>query len=175
MQKSRPWITFHSHTGSEIREIIERLDIKPDISCTNNPETQTVQAELQVYKKVWKEEDYLEVLNRYEFPLVTLHGWMRILPAYVCETFEIYNGHPALCNTYPELKGKDMQAAVINRVDKYPHIGSIVHRCTPELDSGEVLEEERVHNISVLNEKLIYDVLRDTSLKTWLRFLQKHL
>jgi hypothetical protein len=68
-----------------------------------------------------------------------------------------------------------MQAAVINRVDKYPHIGSIVHRCTPELDSGEVLEEERVHNISVLNEKLIYDVLRDTSLKTWLRFLQKHL
>jgi folate-dependent phosphoribosylglycinamide formyltransferase PurN len=96
---------------------------------------------------------------------------MRIIPADICNDFEIYNGHPALINEYPELKGKDMQLAVINKLDEYPYIGSVIHKCVPEVDSGEIVEIEKIKNFSVHDKRLIFDILRNTSLQTWLRFL----
>jgi folate-dependent phosphoribosylglycinamide formyltransferase PurN len=175
MRKSRPWVAFYSHSGSEIQEICRELKIRPDIVCTNNPAGFIPFAAREVFKKRWKEDDYREVLSRYENPLVTLNGWMRIVPGPICSDFEIYNGHPALISEYPELKGKDKQEDVINQTEKYPFIGSVIHKCIEELDAGEILVEERVHNMKVHNRDLIYDILRDTSLRTWLKFLPQHL
>jgi len=177
MKKTRPWVAFYSFTGSEIVNLIRNLPsddgelIRPDCVCTNNYEGQINFVERNIYYSQWGEHEYREILSQFDNPVVTLNGWMRIIPAQICDEFEIYNGHPALISEYPELKGKDKQEDVINQVDKYPLIGSVIHRCTPVLDDGEIVEEERVHNMQVVDEHLIYEILKNTSLITWLRFL----
>lgn len=174
-EKRRPWITFHSFTGSEIKNIINELGIAPDACCTNNAQSPIIGGGRRVFKRNWDETAYRQVLDRYDNPLVTLHGWMRIVPPEICEDYEIYNGHPALISDFPDLKGKDKQEDVINNVDKYPEIGSVIHTCTAELDAGPIQISVAVPNFKVHRRELIYDVLRDTSLRTWLQFLPKRL
>jgi folate-dependent phosphoribosylglycinamide formyltransferase PurN len=114
---------------------------------------------------------YFDALTVQSSPIITLHGWLRIIPSDVCFYYEIYNGHPALVNRYPELKGKNMQEVVINEVGRYPIIGSIIHKVVAEVDAGEILKSIEVPNFKVHNREVIYNVLRDTSLRTWLDFL----
>lgn len=177
----RPWIAFFSHTGGEIKDICNVLKECPEVICSNNPNSM----HMGVYAKnnhsitqsKWLSEDYRkifkEVTELYNGikPVITLHGWMKIVPPDICNEYEIYNGHPALINEYPELKGKDMQLAVINELEKYPFIGSVIHKCVPEVDSGEILEVEKMHNFRVVDKNLIFQALKNTSLQTWLRFL----
>jgi len=192
MKQKRPWIVFYSHTGKEVKDICKALNpygwkglgVYPHAICSNNPNV----SDLGRYSRnnhcivlpKWSSDKYRKVFDEIRDyykaePLITLHGWMKIVPPDICNDYEIYNGHPALINEYPELKGKDIQEAVINEVEKYPFIGSVVHKCIPEVDSGEILEVEKVQNFRVVDKQLIYDILRNTSLITWLRFLPKKL
>ena len=79
----------------------------------------------------------------------------------------IYNGHPGLINMYPELKGKDPQ----ERIKPYMSlIGSVVHKVTPEVDAGEI-----VNNVAVKNNRYdYYNILRETSLEAWEQFFEKY-
>ena len=171
LTKKRPWVAFFSHTGSEIAQLSYELITEPDLVCTNTNVLPRTPFSNEILRDKWTEHDYREILCRFDNPVVTLHGWMKIIPAQICEEFEIYNGHPALIDTYPELKGKDKQEDVINQTEKYPVIGSVIHKCTSVLDGGEILVSERVPNIRVHNRDLIYTILKDTSLRTWLGFL----
>jgi len=169
--KKRPWVAFFSHTGSEVAKLCYELVGEPDCVCTNTNVLNRTPFSHEILKDLWTEHDYREILCRYDNPIVTLHGWMKIIPAQICEEFEIYNGHPAAIDLYPELKGMDKQEDVINQTEKYPVIGSVIHKCTAELDSGEILVSEHVPNMKVFNRDLVYDILKDTSLRTWLKFL----
>lgn len=174
----RPWIAFFSHTGKEIKDICVEFEIIPIIVCTNNPADNGMNNWCKTFHldtKKWDSTKYRSIFETCKNPLITLHGWMKIVPADICNEYEIYNGHPALINVYPELKGKDMQEAVINNTHKYPIIGSVIHKCVAEVDAGQVLMSEHVPNPIVHNRQLIYDLLRDTSLRTWLRFLPEKL
>ena len=54
----------------------------------------------------------LYLVNNLKHDLITLHGYLRIIPENICKQCKhIYNGHPGLINMYPELKGKDPQEA----------------------------------------------------------------
>ena len=182
----RPWVAFFSQTGSEISNLIDEFDeleVVPDVICTNNSNWRLSAIGMRfwlrervVYEPKWNSGTYARVLEPLGATvLATLHGWLRIVPPDICEEFEIYNGHPALADTYPDLKGKDQQEQIINNVEQYPTIGSIIHRCTAELDSGEVVERVEIPNFKVHNRNLMYDVLKDTSLQTWLNFLPSKL
>lgn len=176
-KNNRPWVAFFSQSGSELRNIINEFNEVPDVICTNNPrwhDTDIGRAHPRIidFRPKWCELSYLDALMPYPDPIITLHGWLRIIPKGVCAYYEdIYNGHPALVNRYPELKGKDMQEAVINEVEKYPIIGSIIHKVIPKVDAGEILETIEVPNFKVHNREVIYQVLKDTSLRSWLNFL----
>ena len=113
-------------------------------------------------------EDYEEFFEGSD--LITLHGYLRILPAEICRKYtQIYNGHPALISHYPELKGLDKQEDVWFHKDKYPYIGSVIHQCTEELDAGQILYAcQRENNVVSLDDA--YLKLRTTSLRTWLEF-----
>ncbi len=173
---NRPWVAFFSQSGEELRTIINTLDILPDVICTNNPrwhDTDLGRAHPRHidYRTRWTELSYLDALMPHSDPIITLHGWLRIVPADVCRMYDIYNGHPALVNRHPDLKGLNMQEAVINEVDLYPIIGSIIHEVVPEVDAGKILKAIEVPNFKVHNREVIYQVLRDTSLRSWLEFL----
>jgi len=176
----RPWIAFFSQTGAEICDLAKCIGEWPDAIITNErPKSlRVIDARLKASEKLVvlpnkpEHQDYLDVLEYYKRPLVTLHGWLRIVPPYVCEQFEIYNGHPGLITDYPELKGKDPQIRAFE--GKYKTAGAVLHRATAGVDEGKIVSVERFNAEGVELEEL-FRILRDRSLYMWCNFLENNL
>ena len=147
--KIRPWIAFFSQTGSEIVEVSKLLGRWPDCIVTNErPEhLRKIHPALEDKHLVFVEnkptdEELSMVIGSYGNPLITLHGWLRIIPPYICNRFEIYNGHPGLITEYPELKGKDPQQKAFDL--ELESSGCVIHRVTEGVDEGEILRSRKV-------------------------------
>lgn len=176
------WITLFSQTGSEIVVIGDNIKRKPSLIVTNNRlETEyrynSGLRELGTTIVKAKHDqlmDYLMTSSQIDpkNTVITLHGYLRIIPPEVCERFEIYNGHPAPIEEYPELKGKDPQKRIWQNKGKYNIIGSVVHRVTAGVDEGEVVSKYNVPN-RLLDEGDTFATLRMTSLVAWQKFLNK--
>ena len=133
------WIAFFSQTGSEIADISESLGRWPDVIVTNDRPEHLRTIDERIEKKgyfTWankpSEEDYISLLEAYPDAIVTLHGWLRIVPEYVCERSKIYNGHPGLITKYPELKGKDPQVRAFE--SKHKTMGCVLHKVVAGVD-----------------------------------------
>ena len=172
------WIAFFSQTGGEIADIAESLQRWPDLIVTNERPSKlrtidgrildNVEDRLVVLPNKPTVEDYETILQ--DNALITLHGWLRIMPRVICEKYAIYNGHPGLITEYPELKGKDPQIRAFE--GKYPVAGAVLHKVIPEVDEGKIIAEERFNafNLSLGD---LFRILRDRSLYMWINFVKK--
>ena len=172
----KPWIAFFSQTGTEIVDIAKSLGKWPDMIITNQrPEhLRKINSALENKNLVFvdnkpTEEELSFILGGYDNPLVTLHGWLRIMPPSICEKYQIFNGHPGLITEYPELKGKDPQIRAFE--GKYPIMGCVLHRVTAGVDEGRVVAEERFNAFQITEEEM-WKVTRDRSLYLWIDFLK---
>ena len=172
-----PWIAFFSQTGGEIADISNSLGRWPDVIVTNERPEHLRTIDERVEKQgyfTWAnkptEENYIELLEKYPDAIVTLHGWLRIVPPYVCERSKIFNGHPGLITEYPELKGKDPQEKAYKL--KHDMIGCVLHKVTAGVDEGKIIDEERT-NAWGLELDDIFRILKDRSLYMWTKFLRK--
>lgn len=172
-----PWIAFFSQTGGEIADISNSLGRWPDVIVTNERPEHLRTIDERVEKQgyfTWAnkptEENYIELLEKYPDAIVTLHGWLRIVPPYVCERSKIFNGHPGLITEYPELKGKDPQEKAYKL--KHEVIGCVLHKVTAGVDEGKIIDEERT-NAWGLELDDIFRILKDRSLYMWTNFLRK--
>lgn len=172
------WIAFFSQTGGEIVDIAESLQRWPDLIVTNERPSKlrtidgrildNVEDRLVVLPNKPTVEDYETILQ--DNALITLHGWLRIMPRVICEKYAIYNGHPGLITEYPELKGKDPQIRAFE--GKYPVAGAVLHKVIPEVDEGKIIAEERFNAFNLSLDDL-FRILRDRSLYMWINFLKK--
>ena len=172
------WIAFFSQTGGEIADIAESLQRWPDLIVTNERPSKlrtidgrildNVEERLVVLPNKPTVEDYETILQ--DNALITLHGWLRIMPRVICEKYAIYNGHPGLITEYPELKGKDPQIRAFE--GKYPVAGAVLHKVIPEVDEGRIIAEERFNAFNLSLDDL-FRILRDRSLYMWTNFLKK--
>ena len=174
---ARPWIAFFSQTGSEIVDIIDKLGKHPSIIITNHRpnDVRKINENIPYYSEVANKPDLKQlefVCGLYENPIITLHGWLRIMPPEICNKYEIYNGHPGLITKYPELKGKDPQIRAFE--GKYPVAGAVLHRVTEGVDEGEIILEERFNTFDLELEDF-FRILRDRSLNMWVNFLRDKL
>ena len=176
---TKPWITFFSQTGAEIADISEALGRWPDVIVTNERPEHLRTIDPRIEKQgyfTWAnkptEEDYIGLLEKYPDAIVTLHGWLRVVPEYVCERSKIYNGHPGLITEYPELKGKDPQIRAFE--GKYPVAGAVIHKVVAGVDEGRVLMEERFNAFNLELDDL-FRILRDRSLYMWCKFLRRNI
>lgn len=165
------WITFFSQTGSEIADLSEEMGRWPDIIITNERPEHLRTIDPRIEKQgyfTWAnkptEEDYIELLEANPNAIVTLHGWLRIVPEYVCERSKIYNGHPGLITKYPELKGKDPQIRAFE--GKYKTAGAVLHKVSGGVDEGEVILS-REFKTSGLDLDDLFRILRDKALEMW--------
>ena len=168
------WIVFFSQTGTEIVDIAKSMDRWPDKIITNTrPEhlrkinEELLEREIIYLPNKPTVDDYNVVLE--DNALVTLHGWLRVMPPTICEKFLIYNGHPGLITEYPELKGKDPQVRAFE--GKYPVAGAVLHKVTAEVDEGKIIAEERFNTFNLELDDLFH-ILRDRSLYMWTNFLK---
>jgi len=174
----RPWIAFFSQTGSEIVNISQALGREPDLIVTNErpDHLRKINEGIELCYMVPNKptlEDYQEVLSAYDNPLITLHGWLRIVPEEIADQYEIYNGHPGLITMYPDLKGKDPQMKAWEA--HYKTVGSVIHKVTAGVDEGPVIMEraftfERKPMLST-----IYEVLHNISTELWLKFFRERI
>jgi folate-dependent phosphoribosylglycinamide formyltransferase PurN len=174
--KDIKWICCFSQTGSEIAQIAERLGKWPDRIITNRkPESigtlhpALVTREITYLKGTPSVEDYLEAFGE-EPALITLHGWLRIIPAEVLQKQpNIFNGHPgALSLQGGILKGKDPQEKAYRLGLSVS--GCVIHRVTEGVDEGPILKEKLVEIMNLPLDK-VYEVLHTTSVEMWVDFL----
>jgi len=177
--ETRSWITFFSQTGSEIVQISEALGRWPDMVITNRrPESaRTINPKLPKEKLYFtsnkpEEYEYLHYLRQLKNPIITLHGWLRVLPEGICNKYEIYNGHPGLITRYPELKGKDPQMRAF--AGDYNTAGCVIHKVTPGVDEGEILMEIEV-GLRLWDLDGLITILHKTSVNMWIEFLEERL
>ena len=179
MVATRPWIAFFSQTGSEIVEVSKILGRWPDKIITNHrpAHLRTINQDIPTHLLHWtenkpEEHEYHWLLMGYEDPIITLHGWLRVVPESVCKQFEIYNGHPGLITRYPELKGKDPQMKTWH--GDYQTAGCVIHRVTAGVDEGEILME-REFGCRLLDLDELFRKLHKTSGDMWVEFLHNKL
>ena len=187
----RRWIAMFSQTGSEIAALAKHLGKWPDVIITNNTDRNKWCKELQELELRQKGKSYgggvtinvvssiqartanfLHGIDGATNALITLHGWLRIIPADICEQYEIVNGHPGLITKFPNLKGKDPQIRAFTA--DYGTIGSVVHKVTAKVDDGEVLEEDSCtqNYLDTLDE--VMDKFKKTSFNAWIKFFNSN-
>ena len=119
------WIALFSQTGSEIVELSKILKRTPDYLITNNygdkipihagikdMNVPIITADHKFLMELLKRTtsfdpavSFIYVSDKRKFEpletLVTLHGYLRILPTEICYKYTIYNGHPATLKNIP--------------------------------------------------------------------------
>lgn len=179
----RPHIALFSQTGTEIVELIIKYQIIPDLILTNVQANDSQKINPYLQGKVVTTSrrpdvaEYRKYFNRFDNPVITLHGWLRIVPEEICNQYEIYNGHPGLITAdsvkdssgIPILRGKDPQLKAYNL--GLDTTGSVIHRVTSGVDEGEIMISKKIW-IKELPLDEIFTNLRECSLEIWSIFLQ---
>ncbi len=156
----RNWIAMFSHTGSEIVNISKIIGKKPAKVITNQkPNSKNIHPDIKTFPNVVYTKsnptsaDYDYLFEDTEHALISLHGWMRIIPGDVCKDYEIWNLHPGLISEYPELKGKDPQRRVFENNEttgggtkEYDKVGCVIHKAVAEVDAGSIFMERSTRN-----------------------------
>lgn len=175
------WVALFSQTGSEICNLSEELGRYPDLIISDNTsEYNKIDPRIEANCKrvIWRKYKDLNRVERSEYyrkhltsyDIITLHGWLNIVPADICNEFKIYNGHPGLINYYPELKGKDPQIRAWENIDSYQYVGSVVHKVTPGVDEGPIICDSKVFAAVCQGVDSTYGILKQTSLESWIDF-----
>lgn len=176
---SKVWTALFSQTGSEIYNISKKLNRAPDIIVTNKPKDKILEIKPELFDEyrdrfVWLPkkptiEEYIEAIPKGSF--VTLHGWLRIIPAEVCELYEIYNLHPAPIHLegYDIYKGKDPQVRIFE--DKAKYSGNVIHKCIPELDAGEIIAKNQF-DVSGFDLDMVFKLTHAKATELWCGFLE---
>lgn len=170
------WIALFSQSGSEIVEVSNKLGRWPDIVFSNNKDKDTIHKDLRrrsclrinTHNKIVA--DLEREASMWGSPLVTLHGYLRIMPDL---PYEMYNGHPGDIVKYPELKGKDPQAKALKL--GLPSTGCIIHRVTSELDGGPIVSRGEYIMQGNEDELTLINNLRIMSIDMWVDFLKEKL
>lgn len=182
MQKYNKWVAFFSQTGSEISSISQRLNRWPDLICTNKSIDKITDIDPYLLTNCFKKIIFLPptpTLTEYNTSLnikkinqndiITLHGYLKILPPNVCNEYVIYNGHPGDIVEYPILKGFNPQEKAFNK--KIKNTGCVIHKVTSVVDDGEIVAHKKCQ-INLKSLSLTYKLLHQNSINLWVDFLK---
>ena len=178
---------FFSQTGSEILNIINSTGAVPDVIITNRLRRDGTLKNSEIINRELLDrfgsrivcipvkpsvEDYENALNNRDGGLISLHGYLRIIPSEICKEYSIVNLHPGLITKYPILKGKDPQEKAYNLGLKTS--GAVIHEVVAEVDSGKILDSIEIP-IEGLTLDEVYENLHKCSSELWIKFFKEHI
>lgn len=126
-------------------EISVVLSNRPDAQGLKTAKDAGIATEIVDHKKFKTREEFEEEITKrlkyYEFDIIVLAGFMRILTDSFVKKFprKIINIHPSLLPAYKGLNTHERALA-----DGQREAGCSVHYVIPELDSGEVILQKKV-------------------------------
>lgn len=174
-----PFISLYSMTGSEIYKVQKQTAETPNLIVSHTNKRLSPIVELFNLDSIFLTlpnkptvEDYERVFFGFKNPIITLHGFLRVIPPEICEKYTIFNMHPGLITKYPELKGLDPQKRAVEL--KHEIGGCVIHRVTSELDGGEIIFT-RETPIKGLDEQQVTILLKALAQKMWTKLLSKAL
>lgn len=167
------WIALFSNTGNEIAEISKKLGRLPDrILC----DKKRIDWNEHIIDKVelMSHDTILSTLaSRVPLAsLVTLHGYLRVLPAYAILP-NTYNVHPGDIINYPELKGIHPQRKALELGLKTT--GVVIHKVTPKVDDGLIYDSMQYTIVENETEESLINNLRNISINMWVKFIKERL
>jgi folate-dependent phosphoribosylglycinamide formyltransferase PurN len=183
MQVDENWIAFFSQSGTELNNIIYHTGKIPAAIITNRQTDEGINPVLKQEKdkgslnwitlpKNPESKDYKKVLKPFKDPLITLHGYLRIIPKDICKKYKhIYNLHPGLITEYPDLKGKDPQLRAVKA--GYNTAGVVIHKVIPAVDEGEIIASHAI-NIRGLTEEDVITQLHSLGSIMWYQFFRDY-
>lgn len=174
----RCWIAMFSQTGSELHAVCTQLGIWPDVVITNAKEIDAskwkntnlvwLSFKDKITSKTYK--SLFKMFSPCDEPVVTLHGWLKIVPDDVCVQYQIFNGHPGDIVKFPQLKGKDPQQKAVDL--KLPWSGCVIHRVIAEVDAGPIVIHDEVAIAHCKDVNQVIDALKKCSIDQWKRFIK---
>lgn len=174
----RCWFAMFSQTGGELQEVCKRLNQWPDVVFTNAVEvdaskwSKSMLVQIDAKSKI-DSSLYHSLFDAFAAgadPLITLHGWLKIVPADVCEKYQIFNGHPGNIKKFPQLKGKDPQKKAFEL--KLPFSGCVIHRVTSEIDGGPIVMHDETVIAHCKSVDAVVATLKKTSIEQWIKLLK---
>lgn len=187
MKRNFYWKALFSQSGSELLEISNQVGRFPDAIITNKSFDDLDRINPSLLEKAFDRfiflpkkptvEEYKEAIKSAD--MVTLHGFLRIVPPEICARYKIFNGHPGLITKFPELKGKDPQAKVwwAHADTPYRLHGHVIHEVVPEVDAGLVLSEKSFSSNNIYAEFDGLDGyikrLHTLAIENWVEFIKK--
>lgn len=184
------WCGLFSHTGKELEKLAgmdHNFDLRLDTAITNNMEYNGNLAikGVRLYK-LYSTKDVNFLLKQPEIvadnSLVTLNGYMGILPADVLHNLKlrgckVYNIHPAPIQFYPELRGKDPQERMYEGIQKreYSYIGVVIHEVDDGVDTGKIVHWVLELADHGMTKEELYDRLHDLGTQAWESFFRERM
>lgn len=186
----RNWYSLFSHTGGETEALWNEFHfgenqnlLRLQRAVTTNMEYEGMLRGIYAVKlptgkgvNEWLMDDANILPNS----IITLNGYMRILPSEVINHLhsrgcEIYNIHPAPIQLYPDLRGKDPQERMYTGIKegKYGFIGVVIHAVDPGVDTGEVKHWLLELADPSLTKEELYQHLHDMGTRAWIEFLKE--
>ena len=165
------WYSLFSHTGAEVLNIKMATGITPAAVLTNNKDyvgTDVIKASPRAINNFLMNEVH-------EDSLVTLNGYMRIIPAKVLQSLKnrkclVLNIHPAPINLYPDLRGKDPQERLYKGIQegKYNYIGAVIHEVDAGVDTGRILWWQIEMATPDMSKEYLYERLHQIGTELWI-------
>ena len=183
MQINENWVAFFSQSGSELNNIIHHTGKAPAAIITNRQNDDGINVSLKLAKEEGKFnwvtlpknpelKDYKKALKPFKDPLITFHGYLRIIPKEICKKYKnIYNLHPGLITEYPDLRGKDPQVRAVKA--GYKTAGAVIHKVIPAVDEGEIVASHAI-NITGLEEIEVINQLHSLGSVMWYEFFKNY-
>ena len=176
------WYSLFSHTGQETTDLAKMLypDVELVVAITNNSRYEgplpCIKLTLAKYINEW----LMEPGNVEPGSIVTLNGYMRIIPEEVINYLHsincrLLNIHPAPIQLYPDLRGKDPQERLYEGIQsgKYHYIGVVIHNVDAGVDTGSIVNWSTEFADPNMTKDELYQRLHDIGTKLWLEVFKE--
>lgn len=178
------WYSLFSHTGKETETVQKLMDehLHLEAAITNNIDYNGPLPCVKLASGKRINEWLMEPGNVEPGSIITLNGYMRIVPAEVLDYLasincKVYNIHPAPIWIYPDLKGKDPQERLWEGLQngKYTYIGVAIHEVDPGVDTGKLMHWRMELPVGICTKDDLYDRLHLIGTEMWLEFFREEM
>lgn len=176
------WYSLFSHTGSETAALQKLLksEVKLEVAITNNSKYEGPLPYIKLISAKYINEWLMEPGNVEPGSIVTLNGYMRIIPEEVINYLHsidcrLLNIHPAPIQLYPDLRGMDPQERLYEGIQsgKYHYIGVVIHNVDAGVDTGSIVNWSTEFADPNMTKDELYQRLHDIGTKLWLEVFKE--